>query len=84
VNDRRARGLLRSMLSMTDILPGEAPLMLGVRQTGSGPDTAGTGPDRYAARPRERNGSLPLTSTAVMRDDRSSTPAADGELNGSS
>jgi hypothetical protein len=25
------------MLSMTDILPGEAPLMLGVRQTGSGP-----------------------------------------------
>src|ERR671912_1283375 len=37
VNDRRGRGFLRSMLSMTDILPGAAPLMLGVRQTGSGP-----------------------------------------------
>jgi hypothetical protein len=35
-------------------------------------------------RPRERNGSLPLTSTAVMLDDRSSTPTVDGELNGSS
>src|SRR5919106_1867992 len=37
VNDLRGRGFLRSMLSMTDILPGAAPLMLGVRQTGSGP-----------------------------------------------
>jgi hypothetical protein len=37
VKDLRGRGLLRSMLSMTDILPGAAPLMLGVRQTGSGP-----------------------------------------------
>src|SRR5215207_3861779 len=37
VNDRRARGCLRSMVSMMDILPGAAPLMSGVRQTGSGP-----------------------------------------------
>jgi NADPH:quinone reductase-like Zn-dependent oxidoreductase len=39
VNDRRARGCLRSMVSMMDILPGAAPLMSGVRQTGSGPGT---------------------------------------------
>jgi hypothetical protein len=37
VNDRRARGLLGSMLSMMDILPGVALLIVGVRQTGSGP-----------------------------------------------
>src|SRR5215213_4845220 len=37
VNDRRTRGCLRSMVSMMDILPGAAPLMSGVRQTGSGP-----------------------------------------------
>src|SRR5215207_5082324 len=37
VNDRRARGFLRSVVSMMDILPGAAPLMAGVRQTGSGP-----------------------------------------------
>jgi hypothetical protein len=42
VNDRRGRGFLRSMLSMTDILPGAAPLTLGVRQTGSGPHVAGS------------------------------------------
>jgi hypothetical protein len=37
VNDRRARGLLRSMVSMMDILSGAAPLMVDVRQSGSGP-----------------------------------------------
>jgi hypothetical protein len=37
VNDRRTRGLLRSMTSMMDILPGVALLIVGVRQTGSGP-----------------------------------------------
>jgi hypothetical protein len=37
VNDRRARGFLRSMVSMMDILPGAAPLMVDVRQSGSGP-----------------------------------------------
>jgi hypothetical protein len=37
VNDRRARGFLRSMVSMMDILSGAAPLMVDVRQSGSGP-----------------------------------------------
>src|SRR4029450_5050874 len=37
VNDRRARGCLRSMVSMMDILSGAMPLMGDVRQTGSGP-----------------------------------------------
>jgi hypothetical protein len=46
--------------------------------------TAGTGPDGHTARPRERKRLLTADVTAVMRDDRSSTPAADGELNGSS
>jgi hypothetical protein len=37
VNDRRARGCLRSMVSMMDILPGAVPLMVDVRQSESGP-----------------------------------------------
>src|SRR5919198_186088 len=37
VNDRRARGCLRSMTSMMDILSGAEPLMGDVRQSGSGP-----------------------------------------------
>src|SRR4030095_4270424 len=37
VNDRRARGCLRSMVSMMDILSGAALLMGDVRQSGSGP-----------------------------------------------
>src|SRR5829696_1949842 len=37
VNDRRARGCLPSMVSMMDILPGVVPLMVDVRQSGSGP-----------------------------------------------
>jgi hypothetical protein len=37
VNDRRARGCLRSMVSMMDILSGAMPLMGDVRQSGSGP-----------------------------------------------
>jgi hypothetical protein len=41
VNDRRARGLLRSsrsMTSMMNILSGATPLIVDVRQSGSGPD----------------------------------------------
>jgi hypothetical protein len=46
VNDRRARGLLRSsrsMTSMMDILSGATPLIVDVRQSGSGPDSKGEG-----------------------------------------
>jgi len=41
VNDRRARGLLRSVVSMMDILSGAVPLMGDVRQNGSGPEAVG-------------------------------------------
>ena len=37
VNDRRARGLFRSMVSMMGILSGAEPLMVDVRQTGASP-----------------------------------------------
>jgi hypothetical protein len=37
VNNRRARGCLRSMVSMMDILPGAVPLMADVHQSGSSP-----------------------------------------------
>jgi hypothetical protein len=41
VNDRRARGFFCSMVSMMNILPGAAPLILDVRQSGSGPPRPG-------------------------------------------
>jgi hypothetical protein len=44
---------LRSMVSMMDILPGAAPLMSGVRQTGSGPIRRLIAADR-AGRPQAR------------------------------
>jgi len=37
VNDRRRRGFLPAIVSIVDILSGAAPLMVDVRQTGSGP-----------------------------------------------
>jgi hypothetical protein len=49
VNDRRARGFLRSVVSMMDILPGAAPPMAGVRQNGSGPEARLLGFARRAA-----------------------------------
>src|SRR5215217_1780801 len=52
VNDRRARGLLRSMTTMMNTSPGAAPLIVGVRQSGSGPTTANR--DRWTTRPSRR------------------------------
>jgi hypothetical protein len=43
VNDRRGRGLFRSMVSILDILSGAVPLMVDVRQTGGSPIGALTG-----------------------------------------
>jgi IS30 family transposase len=74
VKDRRARGCLRSMVSMMDILPGATPLIVDVRQSGSGPGQAdaGTTADSSDLKATQR---VPVAQRVMPWCQRQSLPA---------